>query len=55
LSSRIVRGRADIASAWIEASLLSMVALPRTQIDEGRQHPIPLSGGIVGGTSLSKT
>jgi hypothetical protein len=53
LSGRIVGGRADIAFAGIEASFLSLVGLPGTEIYEGRQnHPIALSGDISGGTCL---
>ena len=55
LAGRIVRGRADIASARIEASLFSMPGLPRTEIHERWQHPIFLSGAIAGGTGLPGT
>jgi hypothetical protein len=53
LAGRIVRGRADIASARIEASLFSMPGLPRTEIHQRWQHPIFL--GIAGGTGLPRT
>lgn len=52
LSGRIVGGRADIASARIEASLLSLVGQPGTQIHEGRQYSTCLSSGIMSGTDL---
>ncbi len=55
LSGRIVGGRADIASPRIKASLLSIVGLPGTEIHEGRQHRICLSGGIMAGTGLPET
>lgn len=42
-------------SCRLALSLLSPAGLPGTQIDEGPQHPIPLSGGIAGGTGLAKS